>query len=43
MSIDIVYDCITSCGLTKSIDDNIGVRDLTAYAMDSCVQECKNK
>ena len=28
MSIDVVYDCITSCGLTKSIDDNIGIYPL---------------
>ena len=25
MSIDVVYDCITGCRLTKSIDDNIGI------------------
>ncbi|RDX88592.1 hypothetical protein CR513_29795, partial [Mucuna pruriens] len=43
MLIDVVHNCITSCGLSKSIDDNIGARGLTAYAMDSCLQECQNK
>ncbi|RDX98402.1 hypothetical protein CR513_18680, partial [Mucuna pruriens] len=37
------YDCITDCGLTKSIDDNIGARGLATYTVDSCAQECNNK
>nr|KYP33760.1 hypothetical protein KK1_045357 [Cajanus cajan] len=39
----VVYNCITSCGLTKSIDNNIDARGLPTHAMDSCFQKCLNK
>ncbi|RDX69274.1 hypothetical protein CR513_51631, partial [Mucuna pruriens] len=37
------YECITSCGLTKSIDVNIDVRGLATNVVDSCLEECQNK
>nr|KYP46879.1 hypothetical protein KK1_031525 [Cajanus cajan] len=43
MSNDVVHNCITRCGLTKSIDNNIDARDLTTFVMDSCLKDCQRK
>nr|KYP38415.1 hypothetical protein KK1_040345 [Cajanus cajan] len=38
---DVIYNCITSCGLTESTDNNIDARGLPTYMMDSCFQKCQ--
>ncbi|KAH1069130.1 hypothetical protein GLYMA_03G085400v4 [Glycine max] len=42
-SIVAANDCMTSCGLVKSINVNNDVRDRTTYVVNSCMQECLNK
>ncbi|KAG4974426.1 hypothetical protein JHK87_031247 [Glycine soja] len=37
------YDCITGCGVNKSITVNIDAHGFVSYVEDSCLQKCQNK
>ncbi|KAK7342790.1 hypothetical protein VNO80_25746 [Phaseolus coccineus] len=43
LSSDLIYNCVSSCRLMKSIANNISAYDLVKNVINTCMKECVKK